>query len=361
MSAIDSLRTLADHCNGIPVPDTPVDRLAEIEIDPAEFQKARELRHALKEVAGYVNSILTEPRLIDKFSGLPSALQVKIEVLANTIDQVVQSLSAFTKPSLPPGAAGALPPRWSPQQFQEAATKVEAMDGELYQLVEPNREFSPSDVQGEIERLKQSVLEATLERQSTKDTTKEAKETTDQLDRKTKKSAALVLSDVATKELDEAIGLYTGSAKYWLIFLAASAIIAFRLAWWVNIPDDKILWIWGPVFPQPVLPLETLDVTVNLGRKILLLSAAFAVPMLALRVYYTNLHNVVINRQRKISVNAFTKLYALMENSDPATKTELVKQAAQTIFAQGTTGFLSKKGDIPVTQLVSGLLRSAKN
>jgi hypothetical protein len=60
-----------------------------------------------------------------------------------------------------------------------------------------------------------------------------------------------------------------------------------------------------------------------------------------------------------MAVTAFTKLYELMKDSDPATKTELVKQAAQTIFTQGATGFLSKsRGNPELFGLVASLLRS---
>src|SRR5262249_7534643 len=167
-------------------------------------------------------------------------------------------------------------------------------------------------------------------------------------------AAAYVLTDITVDELDWAIKMHSWGAKCWLLILFLSAFIAFRIAWWVSIPDDKILWGAGAIFPQLPDHPTSIDVAAHLGRKLFLLAAAFAVPLLALRVYYTHLHNLVINRQRKISIRAFTKFYALMKDADAATKVELVKQAAQTIFAQGATGFLAKgRIEFPFSQLTT--------
>jgi hypothetical protein len=51
-----------------------------------------------------------------------------------------------------------------------------------------------------------------------------------------------------------------------------------------------------------------------------------------------------------------------MQDADPATKIELVKQASQTIFAQGPTGFLPKgRLEMPFSQLATALIRAGKN
>lgn len=350
MTATESLQRLAEHCNGIPSYDTSVDRLAEIGIDPAEFQKARPVRNAFEELSKYLGTVLNEVALISKIATLPIALQTKIQQLADATDSVLEEMYQVLKPG-PGPSGGVVPPRWGQQQFESQAASVASRHAELYQVLEPLRDFAPSDVQRQIDELKELVVTAGLERQSTQDTTQ-------QLEKAKKETAAYVLADIIVDELDSAITAHTKSANRWLVFLFISTLVAFRIAWWVNIPDDKILWAAGAIFPQPERPLTALDVTVNLGRKILLISAAFAVPLLALRVYYTNLHNLIVNRQRKISVNAFTKFYALMKDSDTPTKTELVKQAAQTIFAQGNTGFLSKGRDLPLLQMMNAFMKS---
>jgi hypothetical protein len=351
VNAFESLQNLANHCAGIPSPDISADRLAEIGIDPAEFQRSRPLRNALEQVGNYLQTIVNDDAVRTKISTLPTELQRRIQQAADETDTILRRMHEVWKPG-PGPSGGVVPPRWHPTQFESEAAAVASRHAELYQLLEPLREFKPSDVQRQIDELRQVVVTAGLERQSTKDTT-------EQLEKAKQETAAYVLSDITVHELDDAIQAYRNGANRWLWILFISALIAFRIAWWVNIPDDKILWWWGAIFPQPQVPLASLDVLVNLGRKALLLSAAFTVPILALRVYYTYLHNVVINRQRKISVKAFTKLYALMKDSDPLTKVELVKQAAQTIFTQGATGFLSKHRSNPeVFDLMASMIRA---
>jgi hypothetical protein len=351
MTALETLEQLAVNCTSIPPSDTSVDRLTQLKIDPGEFQKARPLRSALEQFAKYLQTIVTDEAVRSKISQLPDELQRRIQRAAEETNTIRGRMFEAWKPGPGPGG-GVVPPRWQPNQFQSEAAAVESRYADVYQLIETLREFKPSDVQRQIDELKELVVTAGLERQSTKDTT-------EQLEKAKQETAAYVLSDITVQELDDAIQAYRKGATSWLWILFISSVIAFRIAWWVNIPDDKILWWWGPIFPQPHIPLTSLDSLVNLGRKVLLLSAAFTVPILALRVYYTNLHNVVINRQRKISVNAFTKLYALMKESDPPTKVELVKQAAQTIFAQGPTGFLSKPRSNPeLFDLVTSMIRT---
>lgn len=343
MSAVESLTNLVNRWSGTPTADTSADSLAELGIDPAEFQRAQPLRRALHEVGTYLQSVLSDSAIVNKIGELPSALEKRIDQLAANIDDILSEMHQKWKAAQP----NIGPSRWDARQYTAQASAVEARHADLFQLLEPLREVRSSDVRSEMDALRDLINQSFRERESTKGTTEQLKET-----------AAYVLTDITVDELDSAIEAHSRSAKRWLVILFVSALVAFRLAWWVNIPEDKIIWCWGPMFPQPTVPLDTLGVTVNLGRKILLLSAAFAVPLLALRVYYTNLHNLVVNRQRKISVNAFSKLYALMKEADIGTKTELVKQAAQTIFAQGPTGFLSKgRNDLPLSQLVSSLTK----
>jgi len=95
MSAIDSLQRLVDHCEGIPDAQTSVDRLAELNLDPAEFQKARPLRNALAEVSKYLKPIITDSARSTKIASLPNALQSKIENLANNTDSILQKCMPY--------------------------------------------------------------------------------------------------------------------------------------------------------------------------------------------------------------------------------------------------------------------------
>jgi hypothetical protein len=333
----------------MPRSEASTDDLARMDIDPGEFQRSRELRAALDEAGKYLEFISQDSALTEKIPSLPEDLQSQIYNLASDIDNVLKELFTVWKPN---PESGVQHPRWGAGNFKSTTNLVKSKYSSLFQILEPLRQFKPSDVQRQIDELRELIVRAGLERETTKGTTEE-------LEHARKEAAAYVLSEINVRELDDTIAIHRKAARWWLLVLLISALIAFRIAWWVNIPDDKILWGWGPIFAQAVTPSSSLEALQTLGRKILLLSAAFAIPLLALRVYYTNLHNLVINRQRKISVTAFTKLYALMKDSDATTKTELVKQAAQTIFTQGATGFLSKYGSNPeLFGLVTSLLRT---
>jgi hypothetical protein len=105
----------------------------------------------------------------------------------------------------------------------------------LFQLLEPLRQLKPSDIQRQIDELRELFVQAGLERETTKGTTEE-------LVQAKKEAAAYVLSDISVHELDDTIAHHRKAARCWLSVLLISALIAFRIAWWVNIPGDKILW-----------------------------------------------------------------------------------------------------------------------
>jgi hypothetical protein len=343
------IRNLVKHWRGMPSSDASTDNLASLDIDPAEFQRSRPLRIALDEVCKYLETVLQDDALMAKIPSLPDDLRSRIDNLASEIDNVLKEMVSVWKPN---PQTGLQQPRWDSAKFESMAQLVKSRYADLFVILEPLRQFKPSDVQKQIDELRGLIVQSGLERESAKGTTAE-------LEQAQREAAAYVLSEITIRELDDTIAIHKKAARNWLFILIISAVIAFRIAWWVNIPNTKFFGWDGIIFPQPAVPLTSLEALQTLGRKILLLSAAFFIPLLALRVYYTNLHNLVINRQRKISVNAFTKLYALMKDSDPTTKAELVKQAAQTIFTQGATGFLSKyRSDPELFGLVASLLRT---
>ena len=337
--------------NGVPEPASSTKALFDVGIDPGAFQDSQPLRDALEQVRQYLEPFAGDNATMAKLASLPNVLNQRIANLVGEINTAVMEMMSAWNIQQP---SGVVPRRIPPNRYSDMAVKVRERHADLFQLLDPLREVRPGDIEKELGELRELIVKSSLERKS-------AEGTTEKLQEVKKEAAAFVLSKENVAEIDNAIAAHARSAKQWRWVLLISAIVAFRIAWWLNVPGDKLFWGWGgPVFPVIPDHPEYLDVLANLGRKVLLVSAAFAVPFLALRVYQINLHNLIVNRQRKIAVVTFTELYALMENADAATRIELVKMSAQTIFGQGATGFLTKQRyDFGLVDLTKTILSSS--
>jgi mannose/fructose-specific phosphotransferase system component IIA len=54
---------------------------------------------------------------------------------------------------------------------------------------------------------------------------------------------------------------------------------------------------------------------------------------------------VIVNQQRRIAGISFPQLLEMIDTSDKESRQELVRQAAISVFAHGSSGFLHKGGN----------------
>jgi hypothetical protein len=178
----------------------------------------------------------------------------------------------------------------------------------------------------------------------------------------TENIAAAVLTKENVNELGDAIKKHTDSAKKWLITFICACLITIRLLIWVTAKSDNLAW------PLPMtVELRTLPDNATLTQgivylfgKVLLLSFALGICVLTARTYQTHWHNVIVNRQRKIASVSFLELYRAIDTGDSESKKELVKQAAQAIFAHTSTGFLRKTSNefAPFAPIITEVLKT---
>lgn len=181
-----------------------------------------------------------------------------------------------------------------------------------------------------------------------------------QISQKSTEAAANVIVKRNIDEVGAIIRFHYKQSVFWFGAILCSFVFSFYLAIWMN-SQFPLFITGGPMFEK--LPEHALlpDILVHIFHRIVFISLIFSVPILSVRNYDNHLHNLIVNRQRKA---AFVTLTSLLEApfADADFKKTIVHEAAQTIFSQTTTGFLTKSGgDLQITnQLMEVLLSLAK-
>jgi hypothetical protein len=225
-----------------------------------------------------------------------------------------------------------VPPRGTPETFENLAKGMAEAEGSLFKLF-PTFGRGP---QINAEQLNQAVSRAYAERQ--------------RLEKQTEEAAATVLTQENITALDKTITLHENSARNWLkIFIATCVTMLGILVWLIameSLPPNA----------------SVAQAIVHFFGKLLLVSFGLGLCVFSGRIYQTHIHNVIVNRQRRIASISFLQLYRAIEPSDQAGRQELIKQAAQAIFSQASTGFLHKSGNefAPFAPFISEVIRTTK-
>jgi hypothetical protein len=236
---------------------------------------------------------------------------------------------------------------------------METVHGRLYQNLEKIR--SPSldeirNVKAELDSERQAIRAELEKLQSAK---VGAQQTSENLKEAAERAAVFVLSQQELGGIELIISDHKKSAQHWLIFLSLIGVFAGLLLFWLMIPDQQFLFWFGPV-AHHYENSEGWHHTASVIQRAVIISFFAAILFAAFRVYQNHVNAIVVNRQRRLALVTFGKLYEALGSADAAARTEIVKQAAQTIFGQNSTGFLGKHAaDLKFPNAIaSSLLRS---
>ena len=89
--AWERIQTFLEHWRALPSAEASTEQLAQIGIDPGQFQRAAPLREALNTFGQYLQQLETQPGLAQKIESLPDALQEEIAEAVAAIDNVLPS------------------------------------------------------------------------------------------------------------------------------------------------------------------------------------------------------------------------------------------------------------------------------
>jgi len=327
------IKRLADLAAQLP-PDTVPQAEIAARFDPTQYSYAKPVRDALDSLLAQLKNFQSQIDEVD-FDSAPSTVRGEFLAHVDEVESVInQTLNGIKKQE-----GNVVQPRPNPDSFRNWATQITQAEGALFKLFQVFRRAP----QISADQLNQAVNRAYAERQKLEKQTEEAS-------RAGEKVAVSVLSEENIAELDKAIKSHEHSADNWLrIFVGACAIMLIILGWLVatnSLPANA----------------SVAQAIVHLFGKVLLVSFGLGLCVFSGRIYQTHAHNVIVNRQRRIASISFLQLYRAIEPGDQAGRQELIKQAAQAIFAQTSTGFLHKSGNefAPFAPFIAEVVRSAR-
>lgn len=316
----------------------PPDTLPQADIaarfDPTQYSYTKPVRDALDSFLAQLSRCLPETNEL-QFEFAPHQIRNDFFNSLYSVEQTIdQTLSLIQKEE-----GNTVPPRTDPGTFKNFADRIseaEATLFKLFPLFKATTEFT-------TEQLNQAVERAYTAQQELQKQTTEASRTGE-------KVAATVLTQENIEELDKAIESHRISARNWLIIFLIACVTMLAVL----------------IFLLYTNPLTT-NASVNqliayMFGKLLLISFGFGLCIFSGRIYQTHAHNLIQNRQRRIASISFLQLYRAIDAGDQLGRQELIKQAAQAIFAQTSTGFLHKSGNefTPFAPFITEVLRSGK-
>jgi len=302
--------------------------------DASEYVKARPVWAALRSFAARAEQFDNED-LDNVVDEAPHQARNRI------IEQFVKVRSAVetTVDYIRVAKGNAAPPR--KQHFQEQEAAINTAENILYEVMMPyvalTRNLPSTITQG----LRDEIAKAS-------ETLSNLKSEVEAASKEKQQVAAAVLTHDNVEEINFSINRHEGAASKWLWTFVALSVASAGVVGYLNFFEQPL-----PQAPSPV------EVAAHFIGKLLLITFFFGLCVLASRIYQTHVHNVIVNRQRKIASVSFLQMLKALESSDKETQTELVKQAAQSIFAHTSTGFLNKSSNelMPLTSVLAEIIK----
>lgn len=303
-------------------------------LDPGEYVNALPVVESMLRLAAYLSRFL-QPPLKPVLEAIPNSVATE---LAARIERQA-SIASEVKEAIGLQLSQMAIQRKRPDTFVALAKGIDESFGEIWKVLHP--------------------LEATVEL-PTGENPIQAKlnERSEQLlarmDERYNETLVGKLADENYSHLDEAIVDHSELARRWLYTLGTMVVVTLALLGWIfgKTGDQNLVMSFvsghiaasatGQPPPDGLTTVIAAQAVANLAAKLLIVSFAMGACVICSKNYQAHIHNIVVNRQRKIAWISFLDLYRAVDTQDAVSRQQLVEQAAQAIFSHGSTGFLSK-------------------
>lgn len=303
--------------------------------DPAICASAPILLQKSEQLEAYLKQFDTEVYR-EIFDSLPMHQRTKIsEVLSDLNSILKQSFSALIKVE----NTGTVRQNNIPS-LERKLGESEVLILDLFEPLitkQQLRSLDPGALAGQIEQLSARI---------------EQREQQAKAEQRAAESAVLAKDNVT--ELSTVITHHETEAAKWFLFYVGILVFTFWIMIWM-FANSPLFFLGGPRFNPPQWsffqdPEDPILQAIRLGvGKIVLASFIIGICVITGRIYQTHVHNVIVNRQRRMASVAFLQLYKALDPTDAASKNNLVVQACQAIFTHSSTGFLPKGSNEFVT------------
>ncbi|QIF03836.1 hypothetical protein [Roseimicrobium sp. ORNL1] len=329
--AIEHLRSALSH---LPTAAMDLESIRNQGIDPSEFARALPLINAIRRIQEYLVRFENEVSFA-KLSDAPKHHDLEIardiEWISNLVHQIREKIEV-QKGSTQKG-------RYAESSVRGLIDQVEDKYRDIFKYMQY---FEPGEA-GDIPQV--NPLQEQLNRES--------KELVAKLQETYKASLAAKIADDNLRTLRDTIEEHRKQADKWLAWLIrcllATVLMLLALTFMMGRVDTTEQIIAAqisaaatgqntPVFTD----FSIAHAITQIVSKLVLVSFALGCCVICSRNYQAHIHNVIVNKQREVAWESFKDLYNSIEAGDQTAKQQLVMEAAQAIFAHGSTGFLSK-------------------
>jgi hypothetical protein len=363
----DIIRGFIEDSAQLPPATLPAHELDQKKIDPSEYLKAKPVRDSLDSLVRFLTRF-SSPEANPYLDTLPPALTKKIQSSLRDAWESVNKALLATRKATGSEQVG----RSSESSFTSWAETISTVEGNLYGILAPietemklgtrdsaeimqlltQRQKEIETLQSDLASLLKQANNTRAEVENAEQKASNTKIEVENAEQKASGTKQAIQATVLTKgfidELKEAIFWHRIEGFLWLAAFCISSLVTLRFLVWIAVANNKLGWPFydcGPVYNVLTAPVDIGSAIAMGVGKLLFASFAFGMCFLTARIYQTHAHNVIVNQQRRIAGISFPQLLEMIDTSDKESRQELVRQAAISVFAHGSSGFLHKGGN----------------
>ncbi|MBE2283467.1 MAG: hypothetical protein IAE77_08390 [Prosthecobacter sp.] len=331
MKLFQLLAALQETVSEMPGENDSPEKMENQGFDKSLYVDVRPFLKEVKKISDYLRQFNESEYGVTISHEPPHRIQALVEALTNLSSIVSRARSLLVRA----GPSNEVRPNIFPSLAKEVRESCERVIDLFDPLIAKQKleALDPKNVAAQIERLSEKIEER--EKQALEQ-------------QKAAESAVLVEDNVA--ELSTAIAHHESEAAKWFKFYVGILIFTLWIMIWMFANPPLLFW-FGPRF-NPVTsglfqdPEDPLLQMIRLGiGKLVLASFIIGICVITGRIYQTHVHNVIVNRQRRMASVAFLQLYKALDPMDAASRNNVVVQACQAIFTHSSTGFLPKSSN----------------
>ncbi len=324
------------------------------QFDPTEFVKTRPVRQASQNFLEMLERYLA-PDFLKAFDKTPESFQHSacniISEAGDIIDSVLNGITKHVNREVS---------RTSEREYAQLAKQIAEKQAALF---EKFKGITSVEFQNErLQELSEVVNERFLQMAKLEE----------KLSMTTKDAFAAFAASKEKVTLAERIRDHRKGAVQWLIAFAMCCIVTVGYILWIVRDSSSGATMLNLGIAAHLHAATSTSVDLGVTNKLLMASvvgtiaskmllASFAIGLCVItgRFYQTHIHNEIVCKQRLLASDLFVTLYQSLGANDSEGKTELIRQAAQSILAHTSTGFLHKGGN-ELAPLIAQLPEIAK-
>lgn len=322
----------------------------------------------LPEIENWIND-LADNEVEDVYDRVPMFLKDKLNSSLSALTGLLNSLDEVLHPG-PDRSQDQL--QHMASQFRRTWTDFNASHQEVIvdflEKVETGRKIkmleqslSSEDRAAQLEAIRKEKEEFRLMIQKAGEARERLEKKGEVIEKKAEEAQEAILTQENVTEWQAAIDLHIKEASRWLIGGIGLAAFSFYILLWVT-ADVPLFLRWGPVFRPLPSGADISQIVAYAVNKVAIFSFLLVLIMVTIRSYQGHMHNLIISRQRKLSIIGLSRLAISLRGLDDTTRLQIVKQATLSIFSHSDTGFLMKSNSdvMPIIEAAEKIAEIAK-